>query len=219
MVEEASVVAKKVGTNCLICNLRQMVPTLVALFTLATVTFAPTATASGDPLLAAALAHSPPETAWQAPSHPETVEARSRRYRAIVADVRHAVARQPPIEGFTRQQTAMFVIGMALGETRLAADADVGECYRKGAYRGRCDGGRAVGILQVHIHPSERAYYFSHRRRLLARGLRGLRQSFNACRHLPRPERLAAYGAGSCASAKGRAASRKRWRYIMGVMR
>lgn len=45
-----------------------------------------------------------------------------------------------------------LLVAIAIGESGLARDADEGPCYREGAWRSRCDGGRAASVWQVHRH-------------------------------------------------------------------
>lgn len=160
----------------------------------------------------------PPEKAWAAPTHPETLEERRLRYALIAADICKVVAKDKSVEGFTKKQTARLVMGMAIGESGLVKDADVGPCYRKGKAWRRCDGGRAVGLLQVWVNRRERDHYFANRKALISRGLQALRGSFNACRALPIDQRLSVYASGTCQNAKGIAASRRRWKLITRVL-
>lgn len=179
-----------------------------------------------------AMRAAPPSHAWKPPSGPhanETVEQRTERYRDIAYDIYRVVYYEPnrPIFG-NRLFTAGFLLGMAVGESGLAPDADLGPCYLEGMKGKRCDGGRAVGILQVWI-PKGIAYrkadrakaqepYWRDRWRLITRGLAEIRGSIGVCHKLPVEERLAAYGAGTCESPVGRRVSRKRWALIRRIM-
>lgn len=140
------------------------------------------------------------------------------RYREIATDICEAVLKSKPIEGFDRKGTARVTMAMAIGESALAKDADVGPCYRKKPYRTRCDGGLAVGVLQVQLPPRQRKAYFLDRDLLVGRALRGLRGSFAACRNNPINERLAAYASGSCTREAGKRASRRRWKLVQRVL-
>ena len=164
------------------------------------------------------LRFSPVEKAWQAPSHPESHSEMRRRYRSIARDICEAVKAQPAIEGFTKAGTARLTLAQAIGESNLAKDADRGPCWRKAPYQARCDGGLAVGVLQVQLPQKHRDRGFADRPWLVSVALRGLRGSFGACRHLPVAERLALYASGSCKSAAGRRASRRRWKLIQRVL-
>jgi hypothetical protein len=164
-------------------------------------------------LFAAALAFAPPDRTPQFPSHPETVEQRTERYQAIASDI-FAVAFDPKAEalpGLTRRQSAALMLAVAIGESHLAPDADLGPCYRKGKlWRTRCDSGWAVGIMQTRVHPAHQEAYFNDRRKALRLGHQRLRQSLSMCRHLAPLTRLAAYGSGSCN--RGKKGAAKRWR-------
>lgn len=170
-----------------------------------------------------AMKAAPPATAWRPPGGPhadETPHQRTLRYKSIATDIYQVVfaERTKTIAGMSRIATAGFLVGMAVGESSLAPDADLGPCYRgTKALRHRCDGGLAVGILQVQMGKRYQKPFWDNRRKLIGRALRGLRGSFYVCRKNPLPERLAAYGAGSCESEKGKAASRKRWKLIQRV--
>lgn len=170
-----------------------------------------------------AMKAAPPGKAWAPPAGPhskETPQQRAERYKRIARDI-YKVAfheKQKPIPGYNRLGTAGFMLAMAVGESSLAPDADLGPCYMKGKYRSRCDGGLAVGILQVQMAKGEQKYYWRNRKRLLWRGLKGLRGSFGTCHKNPPDERLAAYASGTCASKAGRKASRRRMKLIRAVM-
>jgi hypothetical protein len=165
-------------------------------------------------LLALALQFAPPSQALRFPGYDETADATRVRYAAIAEDIVFVVQAHEPLPGLTRPESAAFVLAMAIGETGLALDADKGPCFRGRHlgrnYAARCDGGRAVGILQVQLSAG-RAEHFADRRKLLAVGLKALRGSLLACWRLPVEERLAAYGSGSCSNDGGKAGSRKRF--------
>ena len=165
-------------------------------------------------LLALALQFAPPSQALQFPGYVETADAARSRYTAIAEDIAAVVQAHEPLPGLTRVESAAFVLAMAIGESALAIDADKGPCFRGRHlgrnYAGRCDSGRAVGVLQVQL-ASGRAEHFADRRKHLAVGLAALRGSLLTCWRLPVDERLAAYGSGSCDNEGGKAGSRKRW--------
>ena len=146
-------------------------------------------------LLALALQFAPPSQALRFPGYDETADATRVRYAAIAEDIVFVVQAHEPLPGLTRTESAAFVLAMAVGESALAIDADKGPCFRGRHlgrnYAGRCDSGRAVGVLQVQL-ASGRAEHFADRRKLLAVG-------------------LAAYASGSCNNDGGKAGSRKRW--------
>jgi hypothetical protein len=165
-------------------------------------------------LLALALQFAPPSQALRFPGYDETADAARARYTIIAEDIAFVVQEHEPLPGLTRSESAVFVLAMSIGETALALDADKGPCFRGRHlgrnYAGRCDSGRAVGVLQVQL-ASGRAEHFADRRKLLTVGLTALRGSLWACAQLPVDERLAAYASGSCNNEGGKAGSRKRW--------
>lgn len=172
-------------------------------------------------LLALMLQFAPPGKAVEMPGFEETVEQRTARYQSIAEDI-YTVVDRSQVHMLTRQQNAGLLLAVALGESELAKDTDVGPCFH-GTFNGinyahRCDGGKAVGIMQVQMPTQDAPLYFGDRKRLLAKALRGIAGSFGACRDLPFDERLAAYGAGKCDSDKGRAGSKKRMRTFEHVM-
>ena len=173
-------------------------------------------------LLALALQFAPPSQALQFPGYDESADAAKARYAAIATDIVSVVEAHDPLPGLTRVESAAFVLAMSVGETALALDADEGPCFRGRHlgrnYASRCDGGLAVGVLQVQLR-SGRAGHFSDRRKLLTAGLKALRGSLLACWRLPVDERLAAYGSGSCDNEGGKAGSRKRFALFGQVLR
>lgn len=169
-------------------------------------------------LTALALQLCPPAHAHQFPGHIETVEQATARYQSIAEDI-YTVVDKASTKMFSKQRNAGFLLALAIGETELAHDADLGPCYREGAHKHRCDGGRAVGILQVQPGSPERIKeLFADRKALLTVGLRAVVSSLGTCRHLPFDERLAAYGAGNCENARARAGSKKRFATFERVM-
>ena len=165
-------------------------------------------------LLALALQFAPPSQALRFPGYDETADATRVRYAAIAEDIAAVTQEHEPLPGLSRSESAAFVLAMAVGESALAIDADKGPCFRGRHlgrnYAGRCDSGRAVGVLQVQLSAG-RAEHFADRRKLLTAGLKALRGSLLACWRLPVDERLAAYGSGSCSNDGGKAGSRKRF--------
>lgn len=163
-------------------------------------------------LLSLMVWQSPPERAM--PYGEESSE-RTTRYGEIAADLR-AVAYDPAIEPLFggadgRARTAALVLAVALKETALARDADVGPCEK-----GRCDGGRAACLMQIRIGAGStregwtQADLFGDRRKCFRSGVELLRRSMRACRHLPVDARLSAYASGACS--RGGNASRARYR-------
>lgn len=159
-----------------------------------------------------ALKFAPVEKARSYPSHPETHEQRRLRYASIATDIAKTVKADGPIRGLSEWQTATIILGLGIGESNLDPDADLGpQCYREGVYRSRCDGGLAVGIVQIQDKSiTQRDRMFADRRLLLSRALKAIKGSFGACRKRPYLERLSAYASGSCTNEGGQRGSRKR---------
>lgn len=163
-------------------------------------------------LVALAVAFAPPDKHEKIPTWNETVEARVARYGTIATDIAFVVDRAAePLPGLNRSESAALVLAVAIGESGLQPDVDLGPCYRKGPFWRRCDAGKAVGIMQLQVRYHLRAKLFKDRRALLARAYQGIRGSLLACAKLPTHERLAVYGAGTCTNVGGRAGSRRRW--------
>ena len=158
-----------------------------------------------------ALKFAPIARAKDIPTHPETHAQRRARYASIATDIAATVEEHGPIIGYSKWQTATIMLGLAIGESGLDPDADLGPCYRKGVYRSRCDGGLAVGIIQLQDRSiSKREAMFADRRLLLRRALKAIKGSFGVCRGRPHLERLSAYASGSCTNKAGQRGSSKR---------
>lgn len=149
-------------------------------------------------LLLLALSMAPPEKAKSFPGYAETVEQRTARYASIARDIAAVVDAAPPLPNLDRPQSAALLLALAAEETDLDLDADKGPCFH-GVWQGRswawrCDGGRAVGLLQIHTHSTERAAMFADRPRVLRVGYRHLRRALGArCRY---EDRLAVLASG-----------------------
>lgn len=135
----------------------------------------------------------------------ETAEDRATRYTMIALDVLTVTASERPLPGLSRDQTALVLLGVADHESGFALDVDVGPCVD--THKGRCDGGLAVGLMQILRGPRDR-------REMFRRGLEILRMSHKMCPAEP----FAIYAGGSCeresavkAGAELRAYARK-WR-------
>lgn len=151
-------------------------------------------------LLAAALHFAPPEKAPKFDGHVETVDEATARYASIAHDIAAAVdGRKEP------KNAASLALAWALGESGLAHDADVGPCYRKGAYRTRCDSGQAATLWQLHAHrdretgePVTLPMLFDDRALAARIAVRGLVGSWTQCRHLEPRDRFSGFGVGHC---------------------
>ena len=160
--------------------------------------------------LAALLHFAPPEqhdaAPWADPSH----EAAQERYEAIATAIVETCDNSP-----SPRSCAALLVALAVGESGLAQDADVGPCYRRGGYRTRCDSGAAASVWQAHAFGLDRdgepitvARLFASRSLAAWQALRVARGSLQRCRHLPAEDRLAGLS-GSC---RPNASSRARWR-------
>jgi len=124
----------------------------------------------------------------------ETVEAGAARYGEIaeaIADVSGGNAR-----------TAALLLAVSFHESGWRRDVDLGRGkLARGSGRDSC-------LMQVRVTTDEHRALTADRRRCFRLGLERLQRSLNACRHLPRLDRLAAYASGACD--RGRLESRAR---------
>jgi len=145
---------------------------------------------------------SPPDPAKHRPppGWHETLEQRVERYQGIAADVA-AVAR-------TRVEAAVL-LGVAWHESGFARDVDLGPCYQGPGFKGRCDGGRAVGMWQIQEANREKRDLWRQNRREAAReAWRRILMSRASCAKNVPDEVLALYASGNCSSRHGRVAAR-----------
>ncbi len=149
-----------------------------------------------DRVLAAMLVLSPPEKHRPPPGWEETTEEARARYGRIAADIA-AVAR-------TRVEAAMLV-GVAWHESGFSRDVDEGPCFQGKGFKGRCDGGRALGLWQLQATAPELR---GDRRAQAREALRRLLHSRKACSTNEPPEQLAAYSGGTCTGKAARASAR-----------
>lgn len=172
-------------------------------------------------VMLAALAFAPPETRPQYEGHRETREETVERYWSIAQDIAAAAEEVPATPGgLTDQQEAALLLALAIGESGLSRDVDVGPCYRKGRLWRRCDSGTSYTIWQLKpgiVDGKVRAgKELQADRRLAARlALRRARGSLGQCRALEAHDRLAAYGAGRCIA--GIESVRERYRLFQRV--
>lgn len=120
----------------------------------------------------------PPDRLAAEPGWHEAPAAREARYQAIAADVAAVVyAPDAPVlyaGPRARAHTAALLVAVAVLESGLAADVDLGPCYRGRDGRGpRCDRGRAYSLWQVHDPAVE-----GDRRAAARAALRRLRSSW-----------------------------------------
>lgn len=163
-------------------------------------------------VLSAALFFAPLETRPKFKGYEETPEAALARYRTIAEDIEAAAMEH---DGNDKAEAALL-LAVAIGESGLSYDVDVGPCYRKGGFRTRCDGGTSYSLWQLKSGVVDGIAYGGHefqgtdKRRLAARAaLKKLKGSFGMCKDLPEQDRLSAYGAGRCL--EGNKSVRSRW--------
>src|SRR5512139_1111558 len=110
------------------------------------------------------------------PGHEETDDAKRARLTSIAEDAA-AVALDPDVRPLFagplgREATAAAILAVAYHESGFAADVDSGRCYRVGAFKSRCDHGRAVCLMQIQNAD------IADRRECFRVGLAGLRRSW-----------------------------------------
>jgi len=161
-------------------------------------------------LLRLALDLAPIEKAHNFPGYEEQPWQRRDRYEHIVTAMARRVDIEPTLPQLTKAQSVALLLALAVEETELDLDADEGPCFR-GLHQGRswawrCDGGLAVGIVQVHVPKPDQADFFAHRGRVLQLGYRQLRRALGArCRF---EDRLAVLARG-CQDARSVVGSRR----------
>lgn len=130
---------------------------------------------------------------------PDPTPADAARYASIAQDIAAVVeeSRAPHAESL-----AITTLAIAIHESGLRAEVD------DGRVRGS---GTDVCLMQIRANKKRADQLAADRRECLRTGLRIVRGSLSACRHLPWEDRLAAYASGNCDA--GRAASRE----IMGI--
>ncbi len=151
---------------------------------------------------------SPPSAAETERTYPEAEEIavdREERFQEIATDIERAVHYLPDHE---RRAAAELLVAIAWHESKLRLDVDVGPCAPSRVARGWCDGGRAVGLWQLHAATWETPR--AEQARLAVRKAYG---SMRSCRHRDSAERLALYASGaSCDDRRGLKASQEIWR-------
>lgn len=129
-------------------------------------------------ILSLLLYAAPPDRLDAMPGWTETPAARAARYQSIAEDVAAVVYAPGAIVLYggprARAHTAALLVAVAVLESGLAADVDLGPCYRgRDGRSARCDRGRARCILQVHDARAE-----GNRRECIRIALRLMRGSF-----------------------------------------
>lgn len=173
-------------------------------------------------LLAAMLAFAPPAKAKRFPGWEETEGEARARYLALAQAI-EAAALASNGSGYSDKAEAALLLALALEESDLARDVDVGPCYRAGGWKARCDGGTSFSVWQL------KAYRKSDGTRVTGAMIQADRVlaakkalalalgSMGQCKKLPEADRLSAYVKGTCQ--EGHAGSAKRvakWRKVEG---
>ena len=165
----------------------------------------------------AALIQFAPIGQWDKSRWPdESHEAALERYRGIASAIESTCASS---KGPVRDCESLLV-ALAVGESGLARDADVGPCYRKGGWWRRCDAGKAASVWQAQAHGFDLrvggdgkkitvARLFADRELAAWQALRVARNSLALCKHLAAEDRLSALS-GRCHDGEG--PWRARWR-------
>lgn len=161
---------------------------------------------------------SPPDAAAARPAFPgwtETAAERRTRYERIAADMDAVIAKRTIFGGpRSKGHTAALVLAIASHESGFAPDVDIGPCYplRLNGVQ-RCDGGRAVGLLQVWADEKvptpegwTKADLWADRQKVFAVGIRRASASLKRCAENKPEHRLADYASGSCKRGLDRAA-------------
>jgi hypothetical protein len=165
-------------------------------------------------ILALALGAVPPERAHNPPGWEEDTDTRRARYASIAADLAAVVYdphERPLFDGPRgRAQTAALLLGIAVLESGLARDVDLGPCWRGEGGRGpRCDRGRAFCVLQVHAdgpgHRTREGWtgedLTADRRKCFRAGLAIARGSFGRAAGADPSHRLDSYAGGDSIAA------------------
>ena len=150
-----------------------------------------------EAVLQVMLVLSPPDRWTALPGHEETEAARHARYASIATDI---AATAPDLPDAAR------LLAVAFHESGFAHDVDTGRCYRGPGYEARCDGGRAVCLVQLQLPRRQRERARTDRRTCLELGLAGIKRSLATCRTATPPHQYAGLS-GSCS--RGLAGSRR----------
>lgn len=162
--------------------------------------------------LSALLHYAPPERHVGRPWADVDRAATVARYEGI----RDAIVSQ-----CTTRSCAALLVAIAVGESGLARDADVGPCHREGAWKSRCDAGKAASVWQAQAYGHDKAGKRITVARLFAERplaawvvLRTARGSLQRCKHLPEEQRLAGLGGGHCKPSKSATARWRLWQSV-----
>lgn len=151
-----------------------------------------------EAVLTVMLSLAPPDQARPIPTHEETADARRARYVAMATDIA-AVGKD--------RDGAALILAVAFHESGFATDLDEGQhCYRGAGYEKRCDTGRAVCAMQLHLPRKQAEEARASRRVCYTLGLAAVRRSLATCASNAPPHRFAGLS-GSCS--RGLAGSRR----------
>jgi hypothetical protein len=158
----------------------------------------------------------------QFPGWEETVEQKVTRYNEFASDL-HDVVYDPSFVPFFpgkegRARSFALMLAIAYHESGFAKDVDIGPCYQYGkeSKTKRCDDGRAVCSMQVHVTFRGKTKEGFTKKDLWVRkncftaAANKIRQSLSTCTMNSQQHRLAAYGSGRCAH--GLEGSRRLWK-------
>lgn len=135
----------------------------------------------------------------------ETAEEARDRYLALSDAIAAAAEEDVRPTGLGQRDEAALLVAIAIGETRLSRDTDVGPCFRGragGPYWSRCDHGRAASVWQLHRWDFEGrrpqlTELFADRGLAARMALHAATTSLWRCRALPAVDRLSALS-GRC---------------------
>lgn len=154
-------------------------------------------------ILAALIHFAPPEQHDSRPWGNEKIEETILRYEGIAETIESTCSNAKD-----KRSCEALLVAIAVGETGLAKDADLGPCYRKGAFKTRCDSGAAASVWQAHAFgefegaPITVKRLFADRRIGAWQALRVARSSLARCRDGAAQDRLSGLS-GQCLKGPG----------------
>ncbi len=167
----------------------------------------------------------------QFPGYEETADEKRDRYASIAQDLITVVYDPNQKVVFSgakgRGMTAQLVLAIAAHESGFSKDVDKGPCYREGGHKGRCDGGKAHCMLQIHLGPDGKTAegwtgdeLFADRTKCFRAGMTAMRNSIRMCSKVhPKNQKLwlMAYAGGGCdiSNEKAVKGSTELWDYFV----
>ena len=171
-------------------------------------------------LVAAMLAFAPPANARKFPGWEETPDEARARYTLLARAIEEAVLASNG-SGYSDKAEAALLLALALKESDLARDVDVGPCYRVGAWKKRCDGGTSFSVWQLKAYRTSDgtrvtgAMIQADRTLAAKKALALALGSLGQCKKLPESDRLSAYVRGTCQEGHQGSAERvAKWRAV-----